>query len=81
MNLLVDTNIVIYHAKGDKQLSDYLRGNHIYLSFITEMELLSYPKMTAQEEVNLSEYIADTTVIGFTDQLKNELLNCEEIMG
>jgi len=45
------------------------------------MELLSYPKMTAQEEVNLSEYIADTTVIGFTDQLKNELLNCEEIMG
>lgn len=81
MNLLVDTNIVIYHVKGYKQLSDYSRGNHIYLSFITEMELLSYPKMTAQEEVNLSEYIADTTVIGFTDQLKNELLNCEEIMG
>ncbi|MBO6622380.1 MAG: type II toxin-antitoxin system VapC family toxin [Balneola sp.] len=74
MKLLVDTNIIIYHANGDQTLSNYLDKNHIHVSVFSEMELLSYSKITVQEEKLLKEYLNAVTIIGFTDQLKNRAI-------
>ena len=43
--LLVDTNIILYVLKGDKALTELLDGQHLYISFITRIELLSFPKI------------------------------------
>jgi predicted nucleic acid-binding protein len=74
LKLLVDTNIIIYHANGDQTLSNYLDKNHIHVSVFSEMELLSYSKITVQEEILLKEYLNAVTIIGFTDQLKNRAI-------
>jgi len=81
MNLLLDTNIVIYHANGDTTLSEYLNDNHIHISVITEMELLSYSKITIDEEKRLREYLDAVTIIGFTDQLKNRAIQLRRKFG
>lgn len=39
---LVDTNILIYLQNGVEGIDSILDGRNIYVSFITEMEVLSY---------------------------------------
>ncbi len=43
--LLVDTNIILYALAGDMELAKLLDGQDLYISFITPIELLSYPKI------------------------------------
>ena len=38
---LFDTNAVLYILNGDKALAELLNGEKLYVSIITDMELLS----------------------------------------
>jgi predicted nucleic acid-binding protein len=44
--ILVDTNIVLYLLDGSDTLESVLQGKNIYLSFITELELLGFKDIT-----------------------------------
>jgi predicted nucleic acid-binding protein len=44
--VFVDTNIILYLLSGDITLAELLNGKQIYISFITQLELLSYSKST-----------------------------------
>ena len=48
--ILVDTNIFIILSEGKIDLSNYLDGNDIYLSVITEIELFGYKKITDKDK-------------------------------
>ena len=39
-SLLVDTNIALYLLAGDERVAELLHGRDLFLSFITELELL-----------------------------------------
>ena len=66
--LVLDTNIVLYHLANRLQKS--LEKKQYAISIITEIELLSYPKIQA-DEINLIEnFVAQTTVIKLTDSIK-----------
>ncbi len=41
-NLLIDSNIILYLLGGDKTLADFLSEKQLFISIITEMELLSF---------------------------------------
>ncbi len=43
--LFLDTNIILYYLNGDETLIPVLEDKKLFLSFITEMELLSYSKL------------------------------------
>lgn len=38
--LFIDTNIALYLLNGDETLSTFLYGKELYISVITELELL-----------------------------------------
>ena len=40
--LFIDTNIVLYLLNGDQTLAELLHEKQLYISFITELELLAY---------------------------------------
>lgn len=40
--ILVDTNIFLYLLKGNDTLEEMLQGKSIYVSFITELELIGF---------------------------------------
>lgn len=39
-SLLIDTNIALYLLNGDNTIAELLDGKDVYLSFISELELL-----------------------------------------
>ncbi len=46
---LLDTNAILYILNGDETLAKFLYEDRLYISIITEMELLSYKDITAKE--------------------------------
>ncbi len=44
--ILVDTNIILYLLDGSDELEKFLQGKDLYVSFITELELLGYKNIT-----------------------------------
>jgi predicted nucleic acid-binding protein len=41
-NVLVDTNVFINLAEGKEGIEEHLQGNEIFVSVLTEIELLGY---------------------------------------
>ncbi len=48
--IFVDTNILIYYLKGDQEVIDMISDKEIVISFVTELELLSFPSLTNESE-------------------------------
>jgi predicted nucleic acid-binding protein len=67
---LLDTNIILYILRGNTGLVDLLNGNDLYISVITEMELLSYGDITEAERKQIQDLIQDIEVIHFDDDIK-----------
>jgi hypothetical protein len=44
-SLLIDTNIILYLLNGDKTLSKLLDGKKIFVSFISELEVLGFKQL------------------------------------
>ena len=76
---VLDTNAVIFlTTRGNvipSVLEDKLKEADLFISVISEIELLSKPKMAADEEENLRAFIAERTIIiDLTDDVKNETI-------
>lgn len=68
--ILVDTNILLYLINGNKKVSQILQGREVYVSFITELELLSYSELTAKQEMIIQSLLADCKIIGYSEWIK-----------
>ena len=56
-NLLVDTNIILYAAVYNDEIAmELLTDNNIFISDITEIELLGYHRLSNEEHTILSNY-------------------------
>jgi len=69
-NIFVDTNILIYLLDKDEAILALLNDNSIYISFITELELLSYRNYSSKEKEKLSELLNDCIIIDINPQIK-----------
>lgn len=69
-DILLDTNTVLYFLSGDETLSDFIRDKKLYISIITEMELLSYHKIGVREMKILGEFIREIQVININQEIK-----------
>ena len=74
-SLIIDTNIALYLLDGDKTLYYVLDGKTVYLSFVSELELLSYPGLTKSEELLVNQFIEDCIVIDVNREIKNRTIN------
>ena len=78
-SLLIDTNIVLYLLKGDVVLSEVLDGKIAYISFISELELLSYPDLTKHDEEILKQFISECIVIDINREIKIKTIALRKI--
>ncbi len=67
---VLDTNIILQLLKGDRVLADIINNKALYVSFITEMELLSYHKLLPEEEIQIRSLLNDCYVIEMNHPLK-----------
>lgn len=74
LSLLIDTNIVLYTMQGHIPSYDLFKHSNIFLSEITEMELLGYPKMLEVERNNLKQFFQYTTLLSFNLAIKKKAI-------
>ena len=74
-SVVLDTNIVLYLLNGDKILSQLLFQKKLYLSFITQLELLGFRGITNHQQKEISKFISDCIVIDINDDIKSEVID------
>lgn len=65
---LLDTNVVLYFLGG--RLVNPLPVGQYFVSVITEIELLSYPSLGSDEEVQIRDFLTKITVVGIDSNIK-----------
>jgi predicted nucleic acid-binding protein len=59
----IDSNILIYHLQGDENVGDQLeswllKGERLFISSVTRLELLAAPALRADEEKEIKELLS-----------------------
>ncbi|HMS70382.1 MAG TPA: type II toxin-antitoxin system VapC family toxin [Saprospiraceae bacterium] len=77
-NLLIDTNIALYLLSGDDAISEFLDGYNVYLSFISELELLGYFEITEEGKRSIEVFLADCIIIDFNEFIKQHTIELKQ---
>ena len=72
--LFLDTNIILYLLNGDETLAELLNEKQLYISVITELELLAYKGITAKEEKVINEFVSQCKTITINSAVKQETI-------
>ncbi|NOQ35294.1 MAG: PIN domain-containing protein [Methylococcaceae bacterium] len=68
MKIVLDTNAILYFLAG--RLREPLPQAQFYISVITEIELLSYPLLSLEDEAEINDFLTDVTIIELTTEIK-----------
>jgi bacteriocin-like protein len=68
--IFLDTNIVLYLISGDETLAELLDNKTVYISFITELELLGYKEITTEELQKIEGFLASVTIVDINSEIK-----------
>jgi hypothetical protein len=71
--LLLDTNAVL-SVLGSQNTFPALEGKEIFISFITELELYSYPALKEEEKKNVDFFLSKATIIDITKDIKEKAI-------
>ncbi|MCH2451250.1 MAG: type II toxin-antitoxin system VapC family toxin [Gracilimonas sp.] len=74
MNLLLDTNVILYYLAGNQRLALLLDGVEVSLSFISVVELLSYPDIETDEEEKIQTFLSECTIISESEPIRTQTI-------
>lgn len=72
--ILIDTNTAIYLLNGDQTLARLLDQKSIYISFVSELELLGFSGISEENEALILEMIDSCVVIDINNSIKREVI-------
>ena len=79
--ILLDTNIILYFLNGDETLADVLEEKDLYVSVISELELLSYKGISEQEIKQVKEFLALCLIVNLNEPIKEECVRIRKTFG
>lgn len=68
--LCVDTNILLYFLKGEQEVIEMVSAKDLVISFITELELLSFPKISPDSENTIKGLLKSCQIIDINSDIK-----------
>ncbi|MBC7421874.1 MAG: type II toxin-antitoxin system VapC family toxin [Ferruginibacter sp.] len=68
--ILVDTNIFLYLLSGNDTLEGILQGKNIYISFITELELIGFKNITSKEMKQIEALLKSCLIVSINNDIK-----------
>ena len=77
-NLLLDTNIVLYLLNGEDTLIPLLEDKNLFLSFITQLELLGNRNLIPKDILKIEQFIDECTVIDITPGIKEYVITLRQ---
>jgi predicted nucleic acid-binding protein len=69
-NIVADTSLLINFFNGSASARNFLEEREIWISGITEIELLSYNKLTAPERRLIKDFLKHITVVDLLNPIK-----------
>lgn len=69
-SIFVDTNILLYFLKGDPDVIEMISDKNLVISFITELELLSFPKRSLDSEDTIKQLLNNCTIVDINSEIK-----------
>jgi len=79
--LFLDTNIILYLLNGDETLAELLYQKQLFISIITELELLGYKGLNPNEELTIKDFISQCKVININEDIKNLTIDFKKTYG
>ncbi len=76
--LLVDTNILIYLDGGSENAAKALVDRNLFLSFISEIQLLGTPALSKNKIRDLEKMMDSFEVIEFSNNLKRKTIELKQ---
>ena len=70
---LIDTNILLYLTGKKIDIRDLPKGK-FYISFVTELEILSYPSLLPEEEKKLKRLLSEIPIIDANKEIKERTI-------
>ncbi len=80
-NLLLSSNIILYLLSGDNTLADFLENKQLFVSVISEMELLSFKGLTNQEEDIIERFLSECKIVGINTVIQSEAIRIRRAYG
>ena len=80
IDFLSDTNAIIYLLSGKPYMQPY-EDARLGVSVITEMELLSFPRITRDELNNLHSLLSDCTIFPLNTAVKERAISVRRTYG
>ncbi|MCB0642452.1 MAG: type II toxin-antitoxin system VapC family toxin, partial [Phaeodactylibacter sp.] len=77
-SLLIDTNIALYLFSGDPTISNLLKGQDVYVSFITELELLGYQEIGEKELPMIEDFLSSCIIIDLNQSIKKKTIELKK---
>lgn len=78
-SVLVDTNILIYLFKGNERIYELLKGRDIWVSFITEMELLAFDGHSATELNTIKKFLGQCKIVDINRSIKDTAIDIRRV--
>jgi len=69
-DFLLDTNIVLYLLSGEKKIAEVINHAQWHISFISELELLSFSSITSTEKEAIKKFIGRCRIIDINREIK-----------
>lgn len=73
-NILVDTNILIYFLKGNEKIKSIFIEQIPIISFISELELLSFPGLNTTDTKLIRSFLSDIKVVDINKTIKEKAI-------
>lgn len=69
-SLLIDTNIALYLLNGDDTIAEILDGQDVYISFITELELLGFQELRDEDLLLIQDFLNNCIIVDLNQSIK-----------
>jgi predicted nucleic acid-binding protein len=76
--ILLDTNALIYLDKGSETVAHFMVFKSIFLSVISEIELLSFPGLKQEKSLQLSEMLGWFTIVDIEPAIKRKAIEIRQ---
>ena len=77
-NIIADTNMLIYLLQGNKRIAEQLEGKQLFISVISEMELLGMYGISQANLKLAKNLINDCIVVDFNNEIKEMAITLKQ---
>ena len=78
-SVFLDTNIILYLLGGEETLIPLLEGKNLFLSFITQLELLGNKYLKPEDILKIEQFIDECTVIDISPGIKDYCISIRQM--